>query len=181
VQNEYDSPRRFRLRQQTKLLIIVLCLAVGACSKPQPPSNTEQRREVTSVGVVKVATPETSLAKAGSGDAVVRLTIDNGYHVNGNPPSFSYLIPVELQISPSHDFLVDFITYPDAVKRKFSFAPEPLAVYEGTVDLKVRLSATKTAASGTHNLSAKLRVQACDDQVCYAPGSIDLKLPVNIK
>ena len=155
---------------------------MAACSESQPsPTNTEQRREVTSVGVVKVTTPETSLAKAGSGDAVVRLTIENGYHVNANPPTFPYLIPVELQIAPVDGFSVDFITYPDAVTRKLSFAEKPLAVYEGTVDLKVRLSATKIAPAGTHNLSAKLRVQACNDQVCYAPGSIDLKLPVSIK
>ena len=130
---------------------------------------------------MKVTTPETSLAKGGSGDAVVRLNIENGYHINANPPTFPYLIPVELQIAPVDGFSVDFITYPDAVTKKFSFAEKPLAVYEGTVDLKVRLSATKTAPSGTHNLSAKLGVQACDDQVCYAPGSIDLKLPVSIK
>ena len=156
---------------------------MAACAKPQPSQNaqnTEQRREVTSTGVVKVTTPETSLANGKSGDAVVRLTIDNGFHVNANPPTFPYLIPVELQIPPAEGFSVDFITYPDAVTKKFSFAEKPLAVYEGTVDLKVRLSAPK-AAAGPHNLSAKLRVQACDDQVCYAPGSIDLKIPVNIK
>lgn len=128
-----------------------------------------------------MTTPETNLAKGASGDAVVRLAIDNGYHVNANPPTFSYLIPTELQITSADVVSIDFITYPDPVTKKFSFAEKPLAVYEGTADLKVRFSATKTAPSGMHNLSAKLRVQACDDQVCYAPGSIDLKLPVNIK
>ncbi|HEX6045156.1 MAG TPA: protein-disulfide reductase DsbD domain-containing protein [Pyrinomonadaceae bacterium] len=131
--------------------------------------------------MVKVTTPETSIAKGQSSDAVVRLQIDNGYHVNANPPTFPYLIPTQLDIKAADGISVEFITYPDPQTKKFSFAEKPLAVYEGETDLKVRLKAATSAQTGTHNLSATLRVQACDDQVCYAPGSIDLKLPVSVK
>jgi DsbC/DsbD-like thiol-disulfide interchange protein len=156
-------------------------LAAAGCARfESPPPNTGQR-EITSVGVVKVTTPETSLAKGESGDAVVRLNIENGFHVNANPPTFPYLIPTQLEITPAEGVTVDFITYPDPLTKKFSFAEKALAVYEGATDLKVRFTAAKTAQAGTHNLSATLRVQACDDQICYAPGSIDLKLPVSIK
>lgn len=183
MQNEYGWLRRFRRRQRIKFsaIVLYLCLAAVGCVRFEAPPNTEQRREITSAGVVKVTTPETSLARGESGDAVVRLKIENGYHVNANPASFPYLIPTQLEITPADGVAVDFITYPDALTRKFSFAEQPLAVYEGTADLKVRFTAAKTAPAGTHNLSGKLRVQACDDQVCYAPGSIDLKLPVSIK
>lgn len=183
MQNEYDSLKRFQLRRLTKLSLVVLtlCLAVAGCTRSEPPSNTGQRREVTSTGVVKVTTPETSLAKGASGDAIVRLNIENGFHVNANPPTFPYLIPTQLEITTADVVTVDFITYPDPLTKKFSFAEKPLAVYEGATDLKVRLKAAKSAPAGTHNLSAKLRVQACDDQICYAPGSIDLNLPVKIQ
>jgi len=43
------------------------------------------------------------------------------------------------------------------------------------------LKAAPSAETGKHNLSATLRVQACDDQVCYAPGTIDLTIPVTVK
>jgi len=184
VQNEYEWLKRLRLplRRRPSKLILCLCLVVAGCAKPQPPPpKADQPREITSVGVVKVATPETNLAKGESGDAVVRLTIENGFHVNANPPTFPYLIPTELHITPADVVSVNFITYPNPISKTFSFAEKPLAVYEGAVDVKVRLSATKIAPAGVHNLSANLRVQACDDQVCYAPGSIDLKLPVSIK
>ena len=124
---------------------------------------------------------EATITKGQSGEAIVRLKIDHGYHVNANPPSFPYLIPTQLQISPPAGVTVEFITYPDALTKKFSFSEQPLAVYEGETDLKVKLNAAASAPAGVHNLSAKLRVQACDDQVCYAPGSIDLTLPVSIK
>lgn len=154
---------------------------MAGCANPQPPANTEPKAGVTSAGVVKVTPLETNITRGESGEAVVRLTIDHGYHVNANPPSFAYLIPTQLELTPADGISVESISYPNALTRKFSFSEQPLAVYEGEADVKVRLNAGKAATAGVHNLSAKLRVQACDDEVCYAPGSIDLTLPVSIK
>ena len=140
------------------------------------------RPGVTSTGVVKVTPIGASLAKGESGEATVRLKIDDGYHVNANPPTLPYLIPTQVDITPATGISVDFITYPNGLTKKFSFSPDQaLAVYEGQTDLKLRLTAAKTAQPGEHNLSVKLRVQACDDQVCYAPGTLDFTLPVTIK
>ena len=130
---------------------------------------------------MKANPQDVTIAAGESGDAVVRLQIANGYHVNANPPTFSYLIPTKLELAPADGINVEFVTYPDALTKKFSFAEKPLAVYEGETNLKARLKADKTTKPGAHNLSAKLRVQACDDKVCYAPGTIDLVVPVNIK
>jgi thiol:disulfide interchange protein DsbD len=160
----------------------IICLVVAACNKPQPPSATDQKPPITSTGVVKVTPIGASLAKGESGEATVRLKIDDGYHVNANPPTLAYLIPTQLDLTPVTGISVDFITYPNGVTKKFSFSPDQaLAVYEGQTDLKLRLTAAKTAEPGEHNLSVKLRVQACDDQVCYAPGTLDFTLPVSIK
>lgn len=163
------------------IIILSLALLVAGCAKPQPPSNTDTKPGVTSTSVVKATPLETNITRGESSEAIVRLKIDDGYHVNANPPSFAYLIPTQLELTPATGISVESITYPNALTKKFSFAEQPLAVYEGEADVKVRLKAEKSAPAGAHNLSAKLRVQACDDQVCYAPGSIDLTLPVNIK
>ena len=180
MQNEYGWPKHWRLQLPISFF---LCLLVVGCSKTQPPANADQQRpHVTSVGVVKATPVAASVTKGESGEAVVRLKITDGYHVNANPPSLSYLIPTQLDLTSAAGVSVDFITYPEGIKKKFSFAPEqPLSVYEGETDLKVRLTATKTAKIGEHNLSAKLRVQACDDQVCHPPGTMDLTLPVMVK
>ena len=166
------------------IIVFCLCLIVVGCggNKSQPPSNTNQRPEVTSVGVIKGMTIAPNLAKGESGEAIVRLRILDGYHINANPASFPYLIPTQLDLTPASGIEVGSITYPTGLTKKFSFSPDqPIAVYEGETDLRVRLTAAKTAQSGQHNLSAKLRVQACDDQVCYAPGTMDLTLPVTVK
>ena len=161
-----------------KLFLLACLLLVAACSKP---AVNKEPAQVSSTSVVKVIPEEITLAKNTSGDAVVRLKVQDGYHVNANPASFSYLIPTELKVTSASGVSVDFITYPDPVTRTFSFADEPLKVYEGDTMVKAKLKAAPSAETGKHNLSAQLRVQACNDQVCYPPGQIEVTIPVTIK
>ena len=159
------------------LLLFVLTFTV-ACS--DSPVTNEPAANVASVDVVKVSAPDVQLTPGGSVEVLVPIKITEGYHVNANPPSFPYLKATQLEVESAHGISVESITYPEALTRKFSFSKEPLAVYEGETALKVRLKAEPSAAD-KHNLSAKLRVQACDDKVCYAPGTLDLIIPVTVK
>jgi DsbC/DsbD-like thiol-disulfide interchange protein len=159
-----------------RILLVGLCCLLTACARAQ-----KEPLAINSVDVVKVMPQETTLTRGESGDIPVRLEIKDGYHVNANPPSQSYLKPTEIELKPAEGLSVEFITYPDPLMKSFSFSETPLKVYEGVTNLKVRLKADKTATAGKHNLSAKLRVQACDDKVCYAPGALDVTVPVNVK
>ena len=162
-------------------LIVLVCL-LAACARTQPAQPVENEPpSIKSVDVVKAIPQTITLAPGESGDALVRLQITNGYHVNANPPSQPYLKPTEIEIPPAQGISVEFITYPDPLVRTFAFSETPLKVYEGETNLKVRLKADKSATPGARNLSAKLRVQACDDKVCYAPGALDLIVPLNVK
>jgi len=166
------------------LLLVALCCLLTGCAHTQPePQKTENEPPpIKSVDVVKVTPQEVTLAPGESGDVLVQLQIANGYHVNANPPSQSYLKPTEIELKAEEGIAVEFITYPDPLMRTFSFSEgKPLKVYEGETNLKLRLKADKRAKAGKHNLSAKLRVQACDDKVCYAPGERDLTVLVNVK
>ena len=163
------------------VLLVGLCCLLTACARTQPAQNDSEPPRINSVDVVKVLPQETTLTAGESGDAIVRLQIADGYHVNANPPSQSFLKATEIEIKPADGISVEFITYPDPLMRTFSFSETPLKVYEGETNLKVRLKADKSAKAGIHNLSAKLRVQACDDKVCYAPGALDVTVPVNVK
>jgi len=165
-----------------QILLAGLCLLTACAHKQPAPQITEtEPPSIKSVDVVKATPQETTIAKGESGVALVRLRIKDGYHVNANPPSQSYLKPTEIELKPAEGISVEFITYPDPLIRTFAFSETPLKVYEGETNLKLRLAADKTTTAGKHNLSAKLRVQACDDKVCYAPGAIDVTVPVNVK
>jgi len=165
------------------LLLVLLCSWCTACSQA-PNSNTATETDppqIASVDVVEATPSETALTRGESSEAVIPIKISHGYHVNANPPSLPYLKPLEIQVPSAAGISVEFITYPDALTKKFSFSEQPLAVYEGDTSVRVRLKADQSAAPGKHNLSARLRVQACDDKVCYAPGEENLILPVTVK
>lgn len=170
------------------LFVATLAIAGMACSRPAGPStpsassnNSTEGRRISSVDVVKSQTQEVTVSRGETADAQVRLNIENGFHVNANPPSFSYLKATELELKPDPHISVSFTMYPDPLMKKFAFAEQPLAVYEGETIIKVRLKAAQTAKAGRQNLSATLRVQACDDQVCYAPGEMEISIPVEVK
>ncbi|HEV7684351.1 MAG TPA: protein-disulfide reductase DsbD domain-containing protein [Pyrinomonadaceae bacterium] len=178
--------------------VFVSCLLISlisfACSKPAPNSVADSAAspgapgaagapappKITSEGVVKAVAQRTDIPAGGSAETTVRLTIQSGYHVNANPPTFSYLKATALEVSAGDGVSVSFITYPKGVEKKFVFAEKELAVYEGETDLKVTLKSDKAAKKGERSVPARLRIQACDEQVCYPPGSLELTIPVNI-
>jgi DsbC/DsbD-like thiol-disulfide interchange protein len=165
-----------------QILLVGLCL-LTACAHTQPATEKTENEppRINSVDVVKASPQEITLTPGEPGVALVRLQIKDGYHVNANPPSQSYLKPTEIELKPAKGISVDSINYPEPLIKTFAFSETPLKVYEGETELKVHLKADKRATAGKHNLSAKLRVQACDDKVCYAPGAMDLTVPVNVK
>ncbi len=170
----------------TLLLLLFLTLSLASCSRPTE-TNSEtsitpvESTSIASVDVVNAAPEPVTISKGKSGEARMRLSVQSGYHINANPPTFSYLKATELEIKPEPGFSVDFIIYPDPLTKKFPFSEQPLAVYEGDVIIKVMLKTSDTASSGRKNLSAVLRVQACDDRVCYAPGAKEISIPVDVE
>jgi DsbC/DsbD-like thiol-disulfide interchange protein len=178
----------------TRVRIAITCLlpllVAAACSKPATNSaggsaTTSEAPSpvgrVTSESVVVVAAQPVEIPGGGSRETVVKISIKAGYHVNANPPTFSYLKPTELDITASDGISAASVSYPSPLSRKFAFADKPLAVYEGETGIKATIKADKAAGKGEHSIAARLRVQACDDQVCYPPGQIELRIPVTIK
>jgi DsbC/DsbD-like thiol-disulfide interchange protein len=178
------------------ILVLIYCLlsltffacggAQKTASKDAPvaapaPTQATTQEIVSSASVVRVNASGVEVAAGGTASASVNLTITNGYHVNANPPSESYLIPTELTVEPGEGLTAGQPVYPQSVTKKFAFADKPLAVYEGEAAIKLPLKVESTASKGAHTLNAKLRVQACDDKACYKPSTIETSIPVTVK
>jgi uncharacterized protein len=85
----------------------------------------------------------------------VRLRIREGWHINANPASSSYLIATAVEGE------IRDVVYPRGRAATFSFSNEPLSVYDGEVALE---GDVRTEAS-----SVSLVYQACDDTRCLSP------------
>lgn len=172
------------------LISVVMVLALMACSRSSQNSPVASSTEstpsaavpkITSESVVKVAVQGAEISAGGFADAIVRVTVQSGYHINSNPPTFPYLKATELDMADTNEITLNSIFYPKPLVKTFAFADKPLHVYEGETPLTVTFEAARSAKKGQQSIPAKLRIQACDDQVCYPPGSIDVVIPVLIK
>ena len=172
------------------ILCLLLLFVTAACSKPArnsanesatTPSTSPPAQRITSESVVRATTQPVEIPAGGSAEATVKVTIQNGYHINANPPTYPYLRASKLEITPTQGLSIGPVSYPKALEKQFPFAEKPLRVYEGETQLKATLKAAKAAKTGEQFLPARLRIQACDDVVCYPPGTLDLKIPVSIK
>jgi hypothetical protein len=172
------------------LICSLSLIIISACSNTGPtparetanaPAASPTAQKITSESVVQVDAQPVEMLLGQSAAAIVRLKIQSGYHVNANPPTFPYLRATELELSPAEGLSAGPVTYPKALTKKLAFADKPLAIYEGEAELRSTLKPDKATTPGTRTMSAKLRVQACDDQVCYPPGVIDFTIPVVIK
>jgi hypothetical protein len=130
---------------------------------------------------VTAGAEEARLKAGGAGEAVVRLDIADGYHVNANPPSDKFYIGTELTVAGLEGVKPGKPAYPAALNKKFQFSDKPLAVYEGRTQIRLPLRADASAAKGAHTLPAKVRVQPCNDQACLPPRTIEVGIPVRIE
>ena len=130
---------------------------------------------------VAASAGEARLKAGGAGEAVVRLDIADGYHVNANPPSDKFYIGTELTAAPQEGITPGKPAYPKALMKKFKFAETPLAVYEGRAEIRLPLRADATAAKGPHALRATVRVQPCNDEACLPPRPLQVSIPVVVE
>jgi hypothetical protein len=172
------------------ILCSLLVLTLPGCNRTPyvdragaPPSSTPEQTAVSSSSdVVRVTAAQMTLARNGPrAEAVVTLTITPGFHVNANPATFSYLIATELKLETRAGITAGTPLYPAGEKKKFQFADEPLAVYEGEVKIRLPLNAGADAKTGLQHLPMNLVVQACDQEKCYSPVAMDATVAIDIK
>ena len=153
--------------------LVALCIFFSAPLDSQVPSGKE---------VVK---PEVyvSLDPAGRGSSfqiAVVMNIRTGFHVNAREKSEEYLIATDLKSELPAGFSSGEVAYPKGKLEKFSFSKTPLNVYQGTVILRMPVTALANAPLGEQHIPLKLRYQACSTEICLPPVTLPLDAAVNI-
>jgi thiol:disulfide interchange protein DsbD len=136
-----------------------------------------------SAKVVKVSAGESAykIKRGGTAQLAVVIDIDNGYHINSNRPSDKNLIATALKIERVAGLSTSPVMYPKAKLEKFEFSPKPLSVFEGKTVLKLTARALPSLAPGSHALKAKLTLQACNNQQCLRPQTVDVSIPLQVE
>jgi DsbC/DsbD-like thiol-disulfide interchange protein len=163
------------------LLCLTGVLAFSGCKHSDGPATSSASpapKEISSTGQVVKAFGH--FIPSASPPASIELDISPGFHINANPATFPYLIATELQPGKVDGVTVsEKLTYPPPRMKTFSFADQPLAVYEGNVSIPVPLTAG-AGAKGPRTIPFKIRVQACDNEKCYPPATLDAALSIDV-
>ena len=136
----------------------------------------------TSASVIKLRPEQSSYrVKAGAATPVALVVeISDGYHINSNRPADKNLVATALRFDKLSGLSVSPVVYPRAKMQKFEFSPKPLSVYEGKAVFKVTARALASAAAGSQTLKGKLTVQACNNQLCLRPQTVDVAIPIEV-
>ena len=120
------------------------------------------------------------VARGGSFQIAVVLKIRDGFHINAREKSADYLIATDLRTEAPAGFKVGEVTYPKGELHTFSFSKTPLNVYEDKVIVRMAVTALPNAPLGAQHIPLKLRYQACSNEVCLPPVTVDVDAIVTV-
>ncbi len=103
----------------------------------------------------------------------LKINIEKPWHINSNKPYEDYLIPSEIIIDDTTNFAIQKIIYPPAHDLKLSFSNSPLSVWQGEIYIGALIKSSKNISVGNHKLIVTLNYQACNDNTCLPPSSIE--------
>jgi len=107
-------------------------------------------------------------------------TIDSGFHINSNRPIDPYLIPTAVRFDESDDVAFSPASYPLPEHKSFSFSTHKAAVYAGKVSIFSGGRLSEDVSLGNIPLSGGLTYQACDDQRCFMPKTLNFEIPLKV-
>ena len=129
---------------------------------------------------VEPFTAATVVAAGSTTRVALTVKLPAGLHVQSDAPRDPSLIPTVLTVQPPPGVSVRHLIYPEATDFEQAGQPQPLAVFEHEFVTGAELAIAKDAAPGELVIPGRLRYQACDDKLCFAPQTATFEWKVRI-
>lgn len=184
------------MSSEIRLLALVAAVAGGlAFSRTAIPADPpSQEGAVTLLGAetgdgeakknelvtMKAFLAQDRLPAGGTCKVAILVTIQEGWHINTNPPRPETMIPTQFSVKSKHGTTLKEVKYPEGVEITVKGLKEPQTIYEKQVLLRGVLTAPKDSAGQTEELELQVRYQACNEEICHPPKTIKLsgRLPI---
>ena len=112
-----------------------------------------------------------------TGEIVLTLDIEPGWHVNANPASMEFLIPTVAKSSAGGQSLDIPTEYPRGRVSDIVLGDTALEVYDDGASIRLLPDEKQTTAlKEAGKLDMTVRVQACSEGVCLAPADLPVAL-----
>lgn len=157
---------------RTTLIVVsaVAALNAGAAFAAHAPDHAPAAGNAEKV-TFRLLADRTAYAPGAPARIAAMITVEPGWHVNSNKPTFDFLIPTTVEFSHPQGWQLEGVEYPEGEMKSFAFtAGKAISVYDGEVRVVARARAPENAdGAGPAVFEATLRYQACSDTICLPP------------
>ncbi|MGB7159000.1 MAG: protein-disulfide reductase DsbD domain-containing protein [Tepidisphaeraceae bacterium] len=129
---------------------------------------TSARAAKPTVPPVTASIDPPTLKHGQSATITVTAQIPQGFHTQSHTPSNENFIAYVVTMDPASGFEFSEPMYPKGEDHTYP-ALGTLNVYEGKVEVKVPVKVKPDAPAGPVTLGGKVRLQMCDDKMCFSP------------
>jgi DsbC/DsbD-like thiol-disulfide interchange protein len=112
--------------------------------------------------------------------AVIVIDIPAGFHVNANKVAGKFSIPTTVKLDVPEGVRLTPLSFPRGITRKLKFSNDPLSLYEGRAVIRFNVTFPANFRVGETELKARVRYQACNDELCYPPVTREIDMPINV-
>ena len=119
---------------------------------------------------LRVLPDRSAYAPGESARIAAMLSIEAGWHVNSNQPTFDFLIPTTIELGHPAGWQLEGVEYPAGDMKAFAFtAGQKISVYEGDTRIVALVRVPENGDAETGVFDVVLRYQACSDTICLPP------------
>ncbi len=130
-------------------------------------------RQYAALGAISVIGRVSKVSKQGL-HLIVDLAMQPGWHINSNQPLTKDLIPTTLALKNGiENWQISEFDYPEPIMKNLGFQREKLALYQGQIRLTAKID---QLGSDNAIVPLSLRLQACNDESCLAPETVNLSV-----
>jgi cytochrome c biogenesis protein CcdA len=112
--------------------------------------------------------------------AAVQVRVPEGFHLQANAPRDPDLIATTLVFDEPDGVRAVEVVFPKTTDFTLAGQAEALAVFEHEFTIGVQFEVAQATTPGPIDVPARLRYQACDDKLCFAPVTADLRWTLNV-
>ncbi len=165
------------VKMKKQCIAAVAVLALGAVAgRGQVIPAAAQNRSIVKTDAVQYLFPAQVSVPAGKASPVaLHFRVAQGLHINSHTPGDEFLIATTFSIPDGMGVRLNAAAYPAGTVMALPADPTTkLSVYTGEFVIQAQIVATP----GHHLVQGKLRYQACDQNQCLPPKTIDVPIDV---
>lgn len=174
--NRMEPTTITRHLEKSRHLLSAFALALAFALPAQTPLFRDPGQAAAKTQQVQYLYPEQVTMTPGKPTQItLHFRVAPGLHINSHDPKEKFLIPTDFSVPTGSGVTLQSAHYPDGVDFVLPADPsQKLNVYTGDFTIDARLIATP----GDHLVQARLHFQACDENACMPPKTINAPIDV---